>query len=112
MIKKLARRIREYKKNSIMAPLMVSLEVVMEVIIPLLMANLIDKGINIGDMGYILKIGISLVICCVMSLIFGALSGKHASIAAAGFAKNLRHDMYHHAQDYSFANSNYPLPSH
>jgi len=104
MIKKLARCIREYKKDSILAPITVSLEVVMEVIIPLLMANLIDYGIDLGDMGYIVKMGLALVVCCVFSLIFGALSGKHASIAAAGFAKNLRHDMYHHAQSFSFSN--------
>ncbi len=104
MIKKLARCIREYKKDSILAPITVSLEVVMEVIIPLLMANLIDYGIDLGDMGYIVKMGLALVACCVFSLIFGALSGKHASIAAAGFAKNLRHDMYHHAQSFSFSN--------
>ena len=104
MIRKLARCIREYKKDSILSPLTVSMEVVMEVIIPLLMANLIDYGIDLGDMGYILKMGLALVVCCIFSLIFGALSGKHASIAAAGFAKNLRHDMYHHAQSFSFAN--------
>ena len=108
MIQRLARCIREYKKDSILAPIMVSLEVVMEVIIPLLMANLIDFGIEgnggAGDMNYILKVGLALVVCCIMSLIFGALSGKHASVAAAGFAKNLRHDMYHHAQDFAFSN--------
>jgi len=104
MIRRLARCIREYKKDSILAPIMVSLEVVMEVIIPLLMANLIDFGIDVGNMGYILKVGIALVVCCIMSLIFGALSGKHASIAAAGFAKNMRHDMYHHAQSFAFSN--------
>jgi len=104
MIKKLARCIREYKKDSILAPITVSLEVVMEVIIPLLMANLIDYGIDLGDMSYIVKMGIALVVCCVFSLIFGALSGKHASIAAAGFAKNLRHDMYYHTQSFSFSN--------
>jgi len=104
MIKKLARCIREYKKDSILAPITVSLEVVMEVIIPLLMANLIDYGIDLGDMSYIVKMGIALVVCCVFSLIFGALSGKYASIAAAGFAKNLRHDMYYHTQSFSFSN--------
>ena len=104
MIKKLARCIRGYGKESILSPIMVSLEVVMEVIIPLLMANLIDFGVELGDMGYILKVGLALVVCCIMSLLFGVLSGKYASVAAAGFSKNLRHDMYHHAQDFSFSN--------
>jgi len=104
MIKALARRIREYKKPAILSPLTVSMEVVMEVIIPLLMANLIDFGIEKGDMGYVVKTGLLLVLMCVFSLIFGVLSGKFASIASAGFAKNLRKDMYHHVQDFAFSN--------
>ena len=104
MIKKLAKCIREYKKASILAPLTVSGEVVMEVIIPILMAWLIDNGIEKGDLGYIIKIGLGLVLCCLISLTFGILSGRYAAVAAAGFAKNLRHDMFHHAQGFSFAN--------
>ncbi|MBQ7567041.1 MAG: ABC transporter ATP-binding protein [Oscillospiraceae bacterium] len=104
MIRKLARSVREYKKDSILAPIFVSLEVVLEVIIPLLMARLIDSGITPGDMGTIGRIGAMLVVCCLFSLAFGALSGKHAALAAAGFAKNLRHDIYYHAQEFSFSN--------
>lgn len=104
MIKKLLRSVREYKKSSILAPVFVSLEVVMEVIIPLLTAMLIDRGIHGGDMGYILKIGGLLVVCCAVSLTFGVLSGKHAAQASAGFGKNLRSDMFDAVQSYSFSN--------
>jgi len=104
MIKRLIRSVREYKKASLLSPLFVTLEVVMEVIIPLLMANLIDFGIDKGDMNYIVKIGFALVISCIISLAFGAFSGKYAAIASAGFAKNLRQDMYYNVQNFSFSN--------
>lgn len=104
MIKTLMGSIREYKKSSLLSPVFVSLEVVMEVIIPLLMARLIDFGINDGDMSYIAKMGIILLVCCIISLIFGAFSGKYAAYASAGFAKNLRHDMYYNVQKYGFSN--------
>ena len=104
MIKRLARSIREYKKDSILAPIYVTFEVVMEVVIPILMANLIDFGIEAGDMQYILKMGAALAISCVISLVFGVLSGNSASKASAGFAKNLRKDMYYNVQNFSFSN--------
>lgn len=104
MIKKLAKSIREYKKESILTPIFVSLEVIMEVVIPLLMANLIDKGMYAGDMNEILKIGLELVGAAMLSLIFGVLSGSVAAKASAGFAKNLRKDLYYKVQDFSFSN--------
>ncbi len=104
MIKTLAKSIREYKRDSILTPAFVSLEVVMEVIIPMLMALLIDNGINNSDMSYIKRVGALLVLSCVVSLIFGALSGKFAASASAGFAKNLRKDMYYNVQNFSFSN--------
>ena len=104
MIKKLAKSIREYKKESILTPIFVSLEVVMEVIIPLLMANLIDKGMYAGNMKEVLKIGLELVGAAMLSLIFGVLSGSVAAKASAGFAKNLRKDLYYKVQDFSFSN--------
>lgn len=104
MIKKLAKSIREYKRESILTPIFVSLEVVMEVIIPLLMANLIDKGMYACDMNEVLKIGLELVGAAMLSLIFGVLSGSVAAKASAGFAKNLRKDLYYKVQDFSFSN--------
>lgn len=104
MIKKLLGSVREYKKSSWLAPIYVSFEVIMEVIIPLLMANLIDYGIEQGSMSYILKIGLALVISCILSLAFGVLSGKHAAIASSGFGKNLRFDMFKAVQGYAFSN--------
>jgi ABC transporter, ATP-binding/permease protein len=104
MIKKLAKSIREYKKESILTPIFVSLEVVMEVIIPLLMANLIDKGMYDSNMNEVLKIGLELVGAAMLSLIFGVLSGSVAAKASAGFAKNLRKDLYYKVQDFSFSN--------
>ncbi|MBR0305722.1 MAG: ABC transporter ATP-binding protein, partial [Lachnospiraceae bacterium] len=84
--------------------LYVSCEVVLEVIIPFLTAALIDKGIDAGDMNYVLKIGMLLILCALISLTFGILSGRSASIAAAGFAKNLRKDMFDNVQNFSFSN--------
>ncbi len=104
MIKRLLACVREYKTPSKLAPLFVVCEVILEVIIPMLMANLIDFGINKSDMNYIMKIGLTLVVLCLMSLTFGALAGKYAAKAAAGFAKNLRKDMYYNVQNFSFSN--------
>ena len=104
MIKKLASYVKEYKKSAIATPIFVILEVVMEVIIPLLMARIIDIGIQNNDIHYILEMGILLIISAIMSLAFGMLSGKFAAKASAGYAKNLRKAMFHKIQDYSFEN--------
>lgn len=104
MIKKLASYVKEYKKYAILTPIFVILEVVMEVIIPLLMAKIIDVGIQNNDIKYILEIGVLLIVSAIMSLIFGMLSGKFAVKASAGYSKNLRKAMFHKIQDYSFEN--------
>ena len=104
MIKKLASYVKEYKKQAILTPIFVVLEVIMEVIIPLLMARIIDVGIQNSDIDYILEMGILLIISAIMSLIFGMLSGRFAAIASAGYAKNLRKEMFHKVQDYAFEN--------
>lgn len=104
MIKKLAKNIGEYKLPSILAPLSVTGEVIMEVLMPITMAQIIDKGIYGGDMNFIIKTGMTLVFMTILSLIFGALSGSFAAKASAGFAKNLRRNMYHKVQEYSFLN--------
>ncbi len=104
MIKTLAKCIREYKVPSLLAPFFVTLEVVMEVLLPFLMATLIDDGVNKNDMDYIWKTGLILAGVAFAALLFGALSGKYAAKASAGFAKNLRHDLFYKIQDYSFSN--------
>ena len=104
MLKKLASYIKEYKRDSILTPIFVVLEVVMEVIIPLLMANIIDVGIQNGDIHYILEMGVLLIVSAILSLTFGMLSGRFAAKASSGFAKNLRKAMFHKIQDYSFEN--------
>lgn len=104
LIKKLAACIGQYKRDSILAPVFVTLEVVMEVLIPFLMADLIDKGITAGNMPYILKIGLILLLIAMISLVFGALSGAFAARGSAGFAKNLRKAMYDRIQEFSFGN--------
>ncbi|MBP3940732.1 MAG: ABC transporter ATP-binding protein [Christensenellaceae bacterium] len=104
MIKKLAGSIRQYKKEGIMTPLFVALESVIEVLIPFFMAKLIDNGIEMGDMSYIIKMALWLLILTVCAGTFGILAGKTATAGSAGFAKNLRSDMYNHIQTYSFSN--------
>ncbi len=104
MLKTLGASIREYKKPSFLAPFFVTLEVALECIIPFLMAGLIDFGIDAGDMNYILKTGGILIILCGFSLLCGALSGKYAAEASAGFAANLRKDMFYNVQNFSFKN--------
>ena len=104
MNKKLLQSVREYKKQSIITPLLVTLEVLMEVLIPLEMAKIIDIGIAEGNLGYIIQRGLILVIMAMMSLFFGVQAGNFAAIAGAGYAKNLRHDIYYKVQDFSFKN--------
>lgn len=104
MLKKLIKQIKGYKKETILAPIFVALESVMEVIIPFLMAYLIDNGINKSDINVIYKIGAILILCAIASLFFGILSGRYASKASAGFARNLRKSMFYNVQDFSFSN--------
>lgn len=104
MLKTLAGSIRQYKKDSILTPVYVILEALMDVVIPILMANLIDYGIDAKDMSYVLKMGIGLFIGALFALLFGVLAGTSAAVASSGFAKNLRHDMFYKVQDFSFTN--------
>ena len=104
MIKKLAKYIKQYKKDTILTPIFVIFEVILEVLIPFLMAKIIDVGIQNNDLNYIFKIGIILVVSALLSLTFGMLSGRYASKASAGFAKNLRQGMFYNIQNYSFTN--------
>ncbi len=104
MVKTLAKCIREYKVASIITPIFMIFEVILEVLIPYFMASLIDNGIDKGDMNYIIKLGLVLAVTALASLTFAAFAAKYGAIASAGFAKNLRHDMYYKIQCFSFAN--------
>ena len=104
LVKKLMESIREYKKASILTPIFVTVEVVMEVLIPFVMASLIDKGIEAGSMSVIWKYGILLLVLAMISLAFGTLAGHQASIASCGLSQNLRKDMYYRIQNFSFSN--------
>ena len=104
MIKKLSESIREYKRESMLSPLFVTLEVVMEIIIPLLMARLIDEGLNRGNMRATWFYGLIMLAAACLSLSFGALAGKFCATASTGLAKNLRHDIYEKIQTFSFKN--------
>ena len=104
MNKTLLRSVREYKKQSVLAPIFVILEVLMEVLIPMEMAKIIDIGISGGDLGYIVQRGVILVIMAMLALFFGMQAGNTAAVAGAGYAKNLRHDIFYKIQEFSFKN--------
>lgn len=104
MFKKLASYVKEYKTPSIMTSLFVALEVVMEVVIPMLMAKIIDVGLANSDVGYVVRIGVMMIIMAMLSLLFGVISGRNAAKASAGFAKNLRQGLFYKVQQLSFAN--------
>ena len=104
MIRKLAKSVREYKKFAILTPLLISLEVAMEVIIPRLLAVLIDKGVEAGNMTVIYEQGAVILLCALISLAAGAFSARFGAVASTGFAKNLRHDVFRSVQEFSFDN--------
>lgn len=104
MIKTLLAQVKEYKNSSILSPVFVSLEVVFEVIIPLMMAMIIDNGVNKGNISYVVMTGILMILIALCSLLFGVLSGKYAAHASSGFAKNLREAMFSNIQTFSFYN--------
>lgn len=104
MINTLGKSIRQYKKQSILSPIFVTCEVIIEMLIPYLVGILIDNGIMKGNMSYIVKTGIVLLIFTAISLVLGAGASYLSAHAAAGFAANLRKDMFYHVQDFSFEN--------
>ena len=103
-VAKLSKSVREYKRDAIFTPILVVAEVAMDVVIPMLISHLIDFGITPGDMDYIYKVGFQLVFACLAALALGVLSGRFAAKASAGFAKNLRKDMYYNVQNFAFSN--------
>ena len=104
MIKRFAQCLREYKWTALVSPVCMIGEVAMEVTIPLVMADLYDYGIAVGNMTVVWQKALQLLICAIVSLMFGVMSANYASKAATGFARNLRHDMYYRVQDFSFSN--------
>ena len=104
MNKTLLKSVREYKKQSFLTPFFVILEVFMEVLIPLEMAKIIDVGIANGNLNYIIQRGIILVAMAMLALFFGVTAGNMAAVAAAGYSKNLRHDIFYKIQQFSFKN--------
>ena len=104
LIKTLAKSVRQYKKQSILSSVFMVLEVFMEVLIPYFMAALIDKGIDAGNLNYITRMGIMLLVFAATSLTLGALSGAFASSASSGYGANLRNDIFKSIQGFSFAN--------
>ncbi len=103
MVKRLAGSVREYTKYALLSPVCVAGEVLLEVLIPYIMSRLIDEGIDPGNMAMIWKYGLLIVLCALVSLAFGAGCGVFSSYASVGFAKNLRHDMFHKVQNFSFS---------
>ncbi len=104
MFKKLLSSVREYKKDTILAPTYVTFESILEIVIPSLMAYLIDYGISQNNMTNVLLIGLALIVCAMLSLVTGIFAGRSAAVASSGFAKNLRQDMFHNVQNFSFSN--------
>lgn len=104
MLKTLLAQVKEYKRAAILTPLLVVIEVILEVTIPFLMSLIIDRGINNNDMNVVIKIGIMMLVASFVSLSAGGLAGKYAAKASTGFAKNLRKAMYYNIQNFSFAN--------
>ncbi len=104
MIHTLLAQVKEYKKSSILSPVFILLEVIMEVIIPFMMASIIDKGIEQGNMKHVVFMGICMLGAGMLALLFGAIAGKHAAKASSGFAKNIRVAMFENIQQFSFSN--------
>ncbi len=104
MLKRLLQCVRQYKRDSILAPVIISGEVLLEVLMPWIMAKIIDNGITPGNMEYIWKMGLLLILCCAASLACGALAGKYAASASTGLGRNIRKDLYYNVQNFSFHN--------
>ena len=104
MIKRILQEVKEYRKASFLAPIFMVGEVVLEISLPFLMSFIIDKGVSQGDMTEVTKYGLIMIVAVFGSLFCGAMSGKYAAYASAGFAKNLRRAMFYNIQDFSFHN--------
>lgn len=104
MLKTIGKQLEGFRKDSILTPIFMVLEVAMEMIIPLLMASIIDKGVELGDMNHIYKVGALMIVCAAIGLFAGLMGGRYGARASAGLARNLRKSMYERIQSFSFAN--------
>ena len=104
MLKTLKAYVGEYKKTAVAAPIFIIFEVILEMIIPLLMTQIIDNGLGAGNINYVVKVGIIMLLVSFASLFCGAMAARQAAIASAGFAKNVRAGTYNHIQEFSFSN--------
>lgn len=104
MLKTLMSQIKEYKRQTILTPIFVALEVILDIMIPFLMSRMVDEGINKGDLNTIIHYGMLMLLCAVFALFTGAMSGRYAAIASAGFAKNIREAEFRNIQNFSFSN--------
>lgn len=104
MFKTLAKQVKEFKKNAILSPIYIAAEVVLELLLPFIMASMIDDGVEVGNMKHIVITGLIMLVVAMLSLFCGVMCGKHAAIASTGFARNLRKSMFDNIQDFSFAN--------
>lgn len=104
MFKTLAKQVKEFKKNAILSPIFIAAEVVLELLLPFIMASMIDDGVEVGNMKHIVITGLIMLVVAMLSLFCGVMCGKHAAIASTGFARNLRKSMFDNIQEFSFAN--------
>ena len=104
MIRTIASQVKEFKLPSVLTPLMMLLEVAMEMVIPLLMASIIDQGVEAGDLGYIRRVGAQMLVIAVIGLAAGILGARFGARASAGLARNLRQAMFENIQTFSFSN--------
>lgn len=104
MLKTIGKQLNGFRKDSLLTPLFMILEVAMEMVIPLLMASIIDKGVNAGNMSHIYKVGAVMVVCAAIGLFAGLMGGRYGARASAGLARNIRKSMYEKIQTFSFAN--------
>ena len=104
VLRTLLKEVKEYKRASIATPIYMIFEVAMEMVIPFLMASIIDDGVNAGDMAHIYKLGAVMIVAAFLGLFAGLMGGRYGAKASAGFAKNLREAMFDKIQTYSFAN--------
>ena len=104
MLKTILKEVKEFKRAAFMTPVFMIFEVLMETMVPFLMASIIDKGVNAGNMQHIFKIGGLMIVTALLGLIAGMLGGRYGAKASTGFARNLRETMFNHIQTFSFAN--------